>query len=103
MVLHFLVSWNEQRLASLFSLMGPVLGRIGDDDKSSLQLPIRREDFPQLIERGLLSQESSIDLATGIPQTAVPFSTLLLTFGSLLTFFFSRDCAGSRAPYCGRK
>ena len=70
--LHFLVSWNEQRLASLLSLLGLVLGRIGDDDKSSLQLPIRREDFPQLIERGLLSQESSIaHLGTGIPQTAV--------------------------------
>ena len=38
--------------------LGFVLGRIGDDDKRLLQLPIRREDFPQLIDRGLLSQES---------------------------------------------
>ena len=66
---------TEKGLPRLFSLLGLVLGRIGDDDKISLQLPIRREDFPQLIDRelidrGLLSQESSIArLAMGIPQT----------------------------------
>ena len=63
---------TKKGLRRLFSLLGLVLGRIWDDDKGSLQLPIRREDFPQLIDRGLLSQESSIaHLATGIPQTSV--------------------------------
>jgi hypothetical protein len=66
---------RKKGLRRLFFLLGLVLGRFGDDDKSSLQLPIRREDFGQLIDRGLLSRESSIaHLATGTPQTAIKTS-----------------------------
>src|SRR6267378_6080105 len=93
--------------------LGLVPGRIGDDDKKLASAADRARGLPQLIDRGLLSQESSIapfgdgnstDGGQNIsPPTRSPSYMLLLIFGSLLTFFFSRDGAGSRAPHRGRK
>src|SRR5260370_32175645 len=73
--------------------LGLVLGGIGDDDKGSLQLPIRREDFLQLIDRGFLSQESSIaPLGGGHSTGGGPNnSPRRISFLMLLTFFFNPD------------
>src|ERR1700675_1822458 len=80
MVLHFLVSWNEERLASPLFPHG---------ERKSLLLPFWRREF----QRPRFKK---------FPPRLYPLLELLI-FGSLLTFSFSRDCAGSRAPYCGRK
>ncbi len=75
-----------------------VLGRIGDDNKSSLQPQVRREVFPQLIRSWSLIARILFPVGLGIPQKAVktfsrrlaPLFNVLLTLGSLLT------CAPSR-------